>query len=79
MSKSLGKKVSIVPTDLGAISVTSEVIAGFDIEDIVKSKALSQALLVKMLMIGKDYKPQTITEDTITSVFSSSQEDLENG
>ena len=79
MSKLLSKRVVIVPTDLGALAVTTEIITDFDIEDVIARKAESQALLVQMSNVGKDTRAQTFDSNVLPSKYINATEELDDG
>ena len=78
MSKVLGKQTNIVPSVLGPVAVTTEYIIEYDIEDIVRTKAESQARIIQMINVGREIKPGSEDSDSISSVYTNITEDLED-
>jgi hypothetical protein len=79
LSKLLGKSTVIVPTDLGAMSVVTEVVVDYDIEDIIQRKSESQALVIQMANAGRNMKPKAYSNDVLPSIYTTTLEDLEDG
>lgn len=79
MSKVLGDHVAIVPTTLGGMTVKTRYIAGMDVEDIVRSKAESQATLIQLVNIGKDTLTKSPNAKILASAFTDISEELDNG
>jgi hypothetical protein len=79
MSKSLGKTIVMVPTDLGGSAVTTEYVVEYDVEDIVRSRAESQARIVQMVNVGRDTRAQTSESNVLPTIYTDITEDLEDG
>ena len=47
MSEVLSKKSHYFYTDLGAVVVDTEVVQGYDVEDVISDKVLSQAQILR--------------------------------
>lgn len=76
MSKPLGKQVIVVPTALGGMTVTTEYIFEYDVEDIVRMRAESQARIIQMVNIGREVKAKTYEDGTVPSIYTTITEDL---
>jgi hypothetical protein len=67
----------IFSTDLGPVVAQVTTLVNFDVDDIIHNRAMSQALAVSFLNIGKTVSPNDPkAARTITSAFSSSTEEL---
>jgi hypothetical protein len=77
MSRSIAKRLVIIPSDLGGMTVSTELLIDYDIEEIVKSKAESQALILQMANLGKDIKPAMPGANVLTSIYTELEEDLD--
>lgn len=67
----------LVSSDLGILQVTLSTVKGYDVEDVVHDKAISQARAVQMLYLGKRISPLMPTVDrTVTSVYLNNIEEL---
>ena len=77
MSITIGKRIVVIPTDIGAMTVTTEAVIDYDIEDIVREKAESQAMVLKMANMGRENKVPVFDTNIIPSVFSTEREDLD--
>lgn len=76
MSKSLGKEIVLVPTDLGGMTVTTEYLFEYDVEDIVRSRAESQARIIQMVNLGRDIKAKTYDKVVVPSIYTDITEEL---
>lgn len=66
-------------TDIGFARTNVTEVVGYDIEDIVKDKALSQARAIQFLTQGKTIDPTKPTAArTIPSVWLNNDEELED-
>lgn len=54
MSVKLSSKTYLIPTELGTFTVKHRLIAGYDVEDVVRAKSESQAQLVAMVNLGQE-------------------------
>lgn len=79
MSKVVAEATHIISTDIGVMAITERVITGYSVEDIISERAHSQALVLKMLRVGKD---ATFTASTnpldVQSKYKNSQESFED-
>lgn len=77
MSKTTVTSVFIFHSDLGPIATEVATVSNYDVEDIIKRRAISQARAVQLLNLGKRASPNDPKAPrTITSAYSSSQEEL---
>lgn len=76
MSKILGKQTNMVPTALGPMAVTTEYIKEYDIEDIVRSKAESQARIIQMINVAKD-TPVSNDNSLVSTIYKDVVDGLE--
>lgn len=70
MSKILGEHVVLVPTVLGGMTVKTTYIVEMDIDDIVRSKAVSQATLISLLNTGRDFENKSQDSKAMNSSFA---------
>jgi len=64
------EKVYIVSTDIGIMRVHVQTVKGYDVEDIVRDKAISQARAVQFSQIGKVVDPAAPTKPrTLPSIW----------
>lgn len=67
----------LVSTDLGIMQVKLSTVTGYDVEDIVHDKAISQARSVQMLYLGKRVSPlMPTTPRTVSSVYLNNEEEV---
>ena len=77
MGKIIASESYLVSTDIGTISSTVSQIEDYDIEDMMKHKALSQARLVKWVVVGKTIDINSPTgPSTLKSVYFKNDEEL---
>ena len=79
MSKSLGKTIVMVPSDLGGVAVTTEYVVDYDVEDIVRARAESQARIIQMVNSGRDMRASTYENNVLPTIYTDITEDLEDG
>jgi hypothetical protein len=77
MSKPLGKQTNIVPTVLGPMAVSTEYVSEYDVEDIVRTKAESQARIIQMMNVARDIKSTANTTGVLPTIYTDITEDLE--
>ena len=71
------KGVYLVHTDLGPVIVESSIVKRFDMEDIIRNRAISQAQAVQFLSLGKQASPNDVTgARTLKSKYAQSDEEL---
>jgi len=79
MSTVLDEASYLVSADLGLIQVKLKNVQGYDVEDIVADKAISQARAVQFLNLGKRVDQSKPTSPrTISSIFLNNEEELES-
>lgn len=78
MSTVIGDHVVVVPTTLGGMTVRTRYVTGLDVEDIVRAKAESQAILVQLINVGKDTIAKSPNAKILTSAFTEVTEELED-
>lgn len=76
MSKRLGQQVVIVPTALGGMTVTTDYVIEYDVEDIIRARAESQARIIQMVNVGRDVRIKGYDNKTIPSKYTDVTEDL---
>lgn len=77
MSQIVKTESYIFHTDLGPVIAQVNTVTNYDVEDIIHNRAISQALAVAFLNLGKQASPNDpVAARTIKSAFSSSQEEL---
>lgn len=77
MGKVVSKKSFVVSTNMGTVDSTVSEIEDYDIEDIMRQKALSQARLVKWVVVGKTIDINSpVGPNTLKSVFFKNDEEL---
>ena len=78
MSTVVQSKSFLFNSDLGNVLAKVEQVDGFDVEDIIRDRAGSQARAVQFLNLGKKIDPNFQTAPrTIPSVFLNNTEELE--
>ena len=71
------EKSYLVSTDIGILRVNIQTVTGYDVEDIVRDRAVSQARAVQLMQQGKTVDPTAPTTDrTIASVWLNNEETL---
>jgi len=77
MGKVVAKKSFVVSTDMGTVETTISEIDGYDIEDMMRQKAQSQARLVQWVVFGKTLDINSpVGPNTLKSVFFQNDEEL---
>jgi hypothetical protein len=67
----------LVSTDIGIFHVRLSTVTGYDVEDIIRDRAISQARAVQMLYLGKQISPMMpVTPRTVPSVWLNNKEEL---
>ena len=80
MSKVVRTKTYLIATALGNVAVKTLLIQGYDVEDVVRQKATSQARLIQMVNVGKEIQSNAdIPAESLPTVFANSDEVLPNG
>jgi hypothetical protein len=77
MSTVTASQSYVLHTDLGTVIVRQDVVEGFDIEDVVRQRAYSQAMSVKMLGLAKSVNINAPKAPrTIPSTYLQTDEEL---
>ena len=77
MSKIIATKSYLIATAVGNIKVVGELLVEFDVEDIIRSQAESQAKLVQLVNIGKEINSSAILpKEVLPSIFRNNEEAL---
>jgi hypothetical protein len=77
MSKILGKMQYILPSDLGDVSIINELVLEYDVEDVVRNRAISQGRALQFMNIGNQVDPNApVSSSAIASSFKNSGEAL---
>ena len=72
------EKVYLVSTDIGIMRTHIETVTGYDVEDIVHDKAVSQARALQFLMRGNSIDPNApSTSRTIPTAWLNNNEKLD--
>lgn len=70
MSKVEAQKSFLIATALGNVVVRDKLVSDADIEDVVKTQAISQARLIQMVNVGKQIdKNATLPAAVLPSIF----------
>lgn len=77
MSQEAGSRAFLFHTDLGAVVLTIATVNNYDVEDVIKGRAISQARVVQFLNHAKKSSPNDPRgARTIDSVYTTSGEEL---
>ena len=77
MSKIVDEKKHLFSTEIGNVLVTTQVVTEFDVEDIIRLRAISQARQVQLITLGKGYDPNAIRGPrTLSSTYTNNREEL---
>lgn len=80
MSKVESSRFYLIPTALGNMGVKVELLSDFDVEDMVRNRAVSQARSVQMLNTGKLIDSSAILpQRVLPSAFRNNTEELPEG
>jgi hypothetical protein len=79
MSTVLKETSYLVSSDVGLIQVRLQTVVGYDVEDIIQDKAISQARAVQLLGLGKLIDQSNPTsERSVPSLYLNNDEELES-
>lgn len=79
MSTTLKETSYLVSTDIGLLQVRLRTVEGYDVEDIIQDKAVSQARAVQMLGLGKRIdQSKPTSERSVPSLYLNNNEELES-
>ena len=75
MSELIETKTYLIVTALGNIALRRHLVSDYSVEDMVRSRAISQARLVQMMNVGNnlDGNP-TLPAEALPTVFQESEE-----
>lgn len=77
MGEVVASESFLVSTEIGTINSTVSEVDGYDIEDMMMHKAVSQARLVKWVVVGKTIDINSPTgPSTLDSVYFKNDEEL---
>ena len=78
MSKVLDTRTYLISTEIGTMAVKKTIVNDYDIEDLVRSRAISQARAVQFMNIGKQIDGNAnLPTESLPAVFRSNEEELE--
>jgi hypothetical protein len=79
MSTTLRETSYLVSSDVGLMQVRLRTVEGYDVEDIIQDKAISQARAVQLLGLGKLIDQSNPTsERSVPSLYLNNNEELES-
>lgn len=80
MSATAASRRFIFNTAMGPMVVNSQAIVDFDVEDVVRTKAISQMRLIEYVNLGQSINiNKTIPQSSIPSVFVGATDTLPEG
>lgn len=80
MSKVEASRFYLIPTVLGNMGVKVDLLSDFDVEDLVRNRATSQARALQMLNVGKLVDMNAVLpEKSVPSAFRDNDEILPEG
>ena len=75
MSKVEASQTYLIATALGNMAVKDEILSDFDVEDIVRNNAVSQARLIQFLNIGAELNENAqLPSEALPTVFQEEEE-----
>jgi len=76
-SKVVDKQSFFISTDIGFLRTDVMTVTGYDVEDIVRDKAISQARYISFMNIGKNIDPtKPLSPRSLKSVWLNNDEEL---
>lgn len=76
-SQTVETKSFLFSTDIGFVRTNIHTVVGYDIEDIVKDKAISQARAIQLMSLGKNIDPtKPLAARSIPSAWLNNEEEL---
>ena len=76
-SQLVSEQSYIVSSDMGFFMVKMKTVRGYDMEDVVHDKAVSQARAVQLLVLGKRIDPtKPVAARSIKSIWLNNEEEL---
>ena len=80
MSRIEAEKIYLISTEIGNMGLRRQVLSEFDIEDLVRNRAVSQARQVGYMNLGKKIDGNAqFSSLTVPSIFRDNDEDLPEG
>jgi hypothetical protein len=77
LSRVIAQRKYMIPTEMGNVTVKGQLVNEFDVEDLIKQKAISQALALALVNLGKNIIPGAkLPSYVITSTFVGNTETL---
>lgn len=77
MSALLGTNTFIFHTDIGPVITQVQTVSGYDVEDVIRNRAISQARRIQFVTLGQTANPNDQTAArTVASVYTSVTEEL---
>lgn len=77
VSKLKSEEQFIFSTDIGFMQVSMQTVTGYDVEDLVRDRAVSQARAVQMLNLGKSVDPaKRLGSRTVATTWLNNEEEL---
>ena len=77
MGKVVDSKKVMTSTDLGPMSVEIKTVQGFNVEDLIRTKSISQARYVQFINLGQNINVNNPTaERTIKSIYFKNSTEL---
>lgn len=76
-SKLVSESSYLVSTDVGIVQAKMQQVTGYDVEDIVRDKAISLCRAIQMLLAGKMVDPTApVGARTLSSIWLNNDEEL---
>lgn len=80
MSKVVAERTYLIATQLGNMLVKNQLVVEYDVEDIIREQAISQARLIHMLNISKEIDSNAmLPKESLPTIFKNSEEELSDG
>lgn len=77
MSKIIATQEYLLTSQVGTVKVEAQLIEGYDVEDIVSDRAISQARLVSFINLGKQVDANaTLPAEALPAAFINNTEEL---
>lgn len=80
MSKVAAERTYLISTQLGNMVVKTQLVTDYDVEDVIREQAVTQARLIHMLNISKEIDANALLpKESLPTVFKNSDEELVDG
>lgn len=77
MSITVSQRDYLISTDMGLMQVRMKTVRGYDMEDIIRDKAVSQARAIQLVSLGKRVDQSKPTAPrTMATAFLNNEEEL---